>query len=577
MVGIRIRIGNENIALMNFRQDELNRFEINIPLFKSICSQLAIAVSNIIANEKITRKEQEKSLLLEFSNNIAAIRDKFLLAKVLTNQLNKLFGIQDYAIHALSEDKKTHRPILYDPDAEITKAPVFQQMIAHPSDVNDGVFNSVLNATDPLTFNINDWVRSSKPPTYTEAAVSLGIVKLTGIAIRVGGEAIAVMNFRHDDSNRFEINKQLFKSICSQLATAVSNIIANEKIENQLIEINKYKQQLEEEKIYLKEEIATTLNYAEIIGESPEIQKIFRLVEQVADSDSTVLLLGETGTGKELVARAIHNASSRKNKLMVKINCAALPANLIESELFGHERGSFTGAIERRIGKFELANNGTLFLDEIGEMPLELQVKLLRVLQEQEIERVGGKTTIKVDVRIIAATNRDLENEMAAGRFRSDLYYRLNIFPINLPALRNRKEDIPILASSFITRFAKKSGKQINNLSKKALQDLSQYDWPGNIRELEHMIERSVLLTTGDTIKEIYLPSAKQNKSTPVTEEVAVAKTIDDNEKEHILKILKHVKGRIAGEGGAAELLGVPPSTLNSKMKRLGISRKFTV
>jgi transcriptional regulator with GAF, ATPase, and Fis domain len=330
---------------------------------------------------------------------------------------------------------------------------------------------------------------------------------------------------------------------------------------------------LEEEKIYLKEEIETTLNYSDIVGESAVMQKTFRLVSQVAPSDSTVLILGETGTGKELIARAIHNSSPRKNKLMVKVNCAALPANLIESELFGHERGSFTGATDRRLGKFELANHGTLFLDEIGDMPLELQVKLLRALQEKEIERVGGRNTIKIDVRIIAATNRNLEKEMAEGRFRTDLYYRLNIFPITLPALRERKEDIPNLALYFIERFAKKAGKEINTISNKALHEMVNYNWPGNIRELEHLIERSILLTNGDTIKQIHLPNQGQQAFKTEPEEDFVIKTFEEHERDFILNTLKYCNGKVRGQQGAAALLGLPASTLNSKMKRLGIKK----
>jgi transcriptional regulator with GAF, ATPase, and Fis domain len=259
---------------------------------------------------------------------------------------------------------------------------------------------------------------------------------------------------------------------------------------------------------------------------------------------------------------------------MVKVNCAALPANLIESELFGHERGSFTGALERRVGKFELANNGTLFLDEIGEMPLELQVKLLRALQEKEVERIGGKSTIKVDVRIIAATNRDLEKEMAEGRFRSDLYYRLNIFPISLPPLRLRKDDIPALATYFIQRFSKKAGKKISKVNNSAVQELVRYNWPGNIRELEHLVERSILLSSGDTIKRFELPSPRQEEPTKSSGKELKLKTIDDNERDHILSVLKYCNGRISGEGAAAEILGVPKSTLHSKMKRLGIRRE---
>jgi formate hydrogenlyase transcriptional activator len=292
-----------------------------------------------------------------------------------------------------------------------------------------------------------------------------------------------------------------------------------------------------------------------------------------------VLILGETGTGKELIARAIHNHSPRANKLLVKVNCAALPANLIESELFGHEKGSFTGATERRIGKFELANGGSLFLDEIGEMPLELQVKLLRALQEREIERVGGKGVIRVDVRIIAATNRKLEEEVREGRFRTDLYFRISTFPIHLPALRHRKSDIPLLATYFAERFAKKSGKAIDTISQRAIQDLMLYHWPGNIRELEHQIERSVLLTQGHTIKLIQLPVAATNSQNENGAEKAEwempIRTIDEHERELIIRTLRHCGGKVSGANGAAALLGVPSTTLNAKIKRLGIRKNF--
>ena len=258
--------------------------------------------------------------------------------------------------------------------------------------------------------------------------------------------------------------------------------------------------------------------------------------------------------------------------MMVKVNCAALPALLIESELFGHERGSFTGAFERRIGKFELAHDGTLFLDEIGELPLELQVKLLRALQEKEIERVGGKATIKVNVRIVAATNRDLEKEMSAGRFRTDLFYRLNIFPIQLPPLRERREDIPFLASHFIKLHAKKIGKRIDGLNSTVLQELMKYNWPGNIRELEHLLERSVLLATGDTIDKVSLPSMKVEAETRAAYEFpARPQSLADNEKHHILAVLKYCGEQVSGKNGAAAILGIPPSTLISRMKRLGI------
>jgi formate hydrogenlyase transcriptional activator len=354
------------------------------------------------------------------------------------------------------------------------------------------------------------------------------------------------------------------------------NRIAKERIERQLKEISIYKQQLEDEKSYLQEEINIVHHHSEIIGQSQSLKSIFHLIDQVAASDSTVLILGETGTGKELVARAIHSHSPRSGKLMVKINCAALPANLAESELFGHEKGSFTGAAERRIGKFELAHNGTLFLDEVGELSLELQVKLLRALQEKEIERIGGKTIIKTNVRILAATNRNLLKEVEKGNFRSDLYYRLNVFPITVPPLRERTEDIPFLTSYFIERISRKTGRDVKAISKSALKKLIAYSWPGNIRELEHLIERSLLLNSGNIIREIHLPRINHIKHGDTEAEHPI-KTIDENERDHILFILKRCNGKISGTGGAAELLNIPATTLNSKIKKLKIRREHVL
>jgi len=548
--------------------------EHDLGLIKSIAYQLSPAIANVLANEDIQNREKEKGLLLAFSNTITSVRDKNVLAKILKQQLKDLFDITDYVIHSLSNDKRKYTPILFDPDANFTQYPDFKKLVNNWTDVNDGLFNKILAADDPIFFDIDECICQPGSPDYLKIAKAINLQQMIGVSIRLGQENIAIMTFIHNDYARIVNQYHLFKCILSQIALSISNMLANEKVNKQLEEINNYKHQLEEEKIYLKEEIETTLNYAEIVGESPVMQKVFRLVAQVAPSDSTVLLLGETGTGKELIARAIHNNSPRKNKLMVKVNCAALPANLIESELFGHERGSFTGATERRLGKFELANNGTLFLDEIGEMPLDLQVKLLRALQEREIERIGGNTTIKVNVRFIAATNRDLEKEMLEGRFRRDLYYRLNIFPIELPPLRSRKEDIPLLAIYFIQRFAKKAGKDIITLNNRALQELVQYKWPGNIRELEHIIERSVLLAPGDTIKQVHLPAAQQQQATVIEEAEFVIKTIDEHERHAILKTLKYCGGRIGGDGGAAMLLGLPTSTLNSRMKRLGIRKE---
>ncbi len=322
-----------------------------------------------------------------------------------------------------------------------------------------------------------------------------------------------------------------------------------------------------------KKEVSSGDTYKDIIGAGPEMQHIFHLLSQVAAAQSTVLILGETGTGKELIARAIHSASPRWNRQMVKVNCATLPANLIESELFGHEKGSFTGATERRIGKFELANHGTLFLDEIGEMQPGLQVKLLRAIQEKEIERIGGKKTIKTDVRIIAATSRNLQKEAAEGHFRNDLFYRLNVFPIVLPPLRDRIEDIPLLAAHFIARFSRSAGKKNVRLSGAAMKQLMAYNWPGNVRELEHALERSILLMQGNVIRDIHLSSVQPVTEKKLRADEDYSRTLAEVEREYILGVLNKCGGKVFGPGGAAEILGLHVSTLNHRIRKLGIQK----
>ncbi|RKR09101.1 transcriptional regulator with GAF, ATPase, and Fis domain [Flavobacterium sp. 90] len=318
----------------------------------------------------------------------------------------------------------------------------------------------------------------------------------------------------------------------------------------------------------------SVIGFEGIIGNSNHMITVFDYIRKVAPSDTSVLVLGESGTGKEKIAQSIHALSPRKDKPLVIINCGAIPENLAESLLFGHERGAFTGALDKRIGKFELADGGTIFLDEIGEMPLELQVKLLRVLQEREIERIGGKAPLKIDVRIVAATNKNLEEEVAAGRFRMDLYYRLHVFPIMVPPLKKRKEDIPELASHFMQVYSEKMGRKVPSLSENALQQIMNYNWPGNIRELEHVIQRAILLTDGNTIKEIEISPSSKMHPDQANESFSI-KTILENERDYILYILKKCNGKISGTGGAAEILDIHPSTLNSKIKKLEIKREL--
>lgn len=315
-------------------------------------------------------------------------------------------------------------------------------------------------------------------------------------------------------------------------------------------------------------------SFEAIVGNSPELLKVLDNISLVSQAEISVLITGESGTGKERVAHSIHELSRRRGKPYVVVNCAALPHELIESELFGHEKGAYTGATDKRIGKFEQADGGTIFLDEIGEMPLEAQMKLLRVLQEKEIDHLGGRQSVKVDIRVIAATNRRLEKEVAEGRFRLDLYYRLNVFPIALPPLRARKEDIPLLAAHFLRIYEKDTGKKIDHFSQFALSQLASYDWPGNIRELGHFVQRCMLTAKSPVISEVQLPAVIATEDKPAFKAFTL-KTLEEMEIEHIVGVLKNCKGKVCGAGGAAEILDLPPSTLNSKMKKLGIKREY--
>ena len=340
-------------------------------------------------------------------------------------------------------------------------------------------------------------------------------------------------------------------------------------LKDALKEVERLKDQLEEENIYLRQEIKLTHNFEEILSQDAGFKAALSHVEQAAPTDATILILGETGTGKELIARAIHNLSPRKNRPLVKVNCAALPANLIESELFGHEKGSFTGAIAQKIGRFELAHNGTIFLDEIGELPLDLQVKLLRVLQEGEFDRLGSAETIRVDVRVIAATNRDLGKEVREGAFREDLFYRLNVFPVHVPPLRDRKDDIPILVEHFLRRYCKKTGRVIDVIPQKTMDTLQAYHWPGNVRELENIIERAVILSRG---KRLELGDWFAAEPDIPASDAEIA-TLEELERNHILHVLKLTRWRVSGPKGAAKILDINPQTLVSRMKKLGIER----
>jgi formate hydrogenlyase transcriptional activator len=399
------------------------------------------------------------------------------------------------------------------------------------------------------------------------------------VPLMVGGKAIGTLAIGSEQPNQFsEMDAEFLREVAKQIALAVANMTSYE-------EIAALKARLEKENVYLQEEIRTEHNFEEIVGNSPALLTVLRKVEQVAATGSTVLIRGETGTGKELIARAIHGRSPRKHRPLVKVNCSAISAGLVESELFGHMKGAFTGAIERRIGRFELADGGTIFLDEVGELPLETQVKLLRVLQEHEFEPVGSSRSVRVDVRVIAATNRDLEDAVRSGAFRSDLFYRLNVFPLDMPPLRDRRSDIPQLAAVFLVHYATQLGKSMEGIAIEAMERLASYPWPGNVRELQNVIERAVILARGPILElepdlvSMLIPSvlsATTNGAseavTPTPQSAAFA-TLAEIEREYILRTLGQTNGIVEGPKGAARLLNLHPNTLRHRMAKLGIRR----
>lgn len=553
VVGVRLRHADVNLGILWLMIEE-----INIQLLQGICSQISIAMANIKATEQITKTQQEQAFLLDFSNDLALVKTKEELQTAIASVFDKLMHTKLAMIRVIDEDGFTLRPFMNDTSMFENAKDLYEKMVAHKITIDEPYTAKVLASTEGIVFNVEEEIKSGND--YAKLWKSTGLKNMYSLPLKAGNQNIGTIWFLAD-----WLSQLMLKGICAQISVAIANIQANEKL-------FAYKKQLEVENDYLKEQIKTIYNFSEIIGSGPQMEEVYRLMSLVADSSTTVLVLGETGTGKELIARALHNASPRKSKLMIKVNCAALPANLIESELFGHERGAFTGAVDRRIGKFELANHSTLFLDEIGELPLESQAKLLRVIQEREVERVGGKQTIKLDVRLIAATNRNLEEEVKAGRFRADLYFRLNVFPIELPPLRDRMEDLEPLTHFFVQKFSKNTGRQIRKVSPKVMHQLRSYTWPGNVRELEHLIERSVLLTTDGQLQEVYIP---KHNATEGKQEIAQLsnQSLEEVERSYIIEVLKRCQGKISGLGGAAAILDIPGNTLHSKMKKLNITK----
>jgi formate hydrogenlyase transcriptional activator len=405
------------------------------------------------------------------------------------------------------------------------------------------------------------------PSPHYRRFMAMGCKSECSVPLITGNRTLGTLEIaRITDDVWTDSDVEFLVQVAGQVAIALENALSYR-------ELSEMKERLATEKLYLEDEIRLDHNIGNMVGEGPAFQSVLKGVQTVAPSDATVLVLGETGTGKELVARAIHELSHRGKGSFVKVNCAAIPATLLESELFGHEKGAFTGAAGQRIGRFELAHQGTLFLDEIGEMPLELQPKLLRAIQDHEFERVGGNRTIRTDARFVAATNRDLKAMVEQNRFRADLYYRLHVFPINVPPLRERPEDIPLLTRFFVQKYANRMNRRIETIPAAVMEALSRYAWPGNIRELQNVIERSVLLTTGSTLR-LAMPEVI-SKHQPPAPRASGAERSEAAEREAILRALQEAHGIVGGPNGAAARLGLKRTTLYSRMQKLNISRQY--
>ncbi|HEV7511233.1 MAG TPA: sigma 54-interacting transcriptional regulator, partial [Candidatus Acidoferrum sp.] len=592
VIRVPLTTAHRRLGTLGIASRDRNTYSLQDVCFLQLLSRVvALAIDDALnrrrsqaARLELERQNTRLSLLLDLTNRITSNLDLTDLLRTILGSVRQVMECDLVAISLLDSESGQFR--IYALDFPTGNGFIHEELVTS----QDGVSRRAFETLKPVI--VNQFDRAEFGPENYQIALGEGLKTLCVAPLVNRGRAIGVLCLGRKEDNSFsEHDAEFLAEVAGQVAIAIENALAYR-------EISELKDKLAQEKLYLEEEIRSELNFEHIIGSSPALKEVLELVETVASSDSTVLLLGDTGTGKELIARAIHDHSRRKDRTFVKLNCAAIPTGLLESELFGHERGAFTGAISQKVGRLELAHQGTLFLDEVGDIPIEIQPKLLRALQEREFERLGSTQTRKVSVRLVAATNRDLEKMIAAREFRSDLYYRLNVFPIRIPPLRERREDIPLLVRFFVQKLSGRMQKHIETIPAAAMKALTNWDWPGNIRELENFVERAVILTRGKSL-EVPIPELLKSRVEPpvpnnngpqdeisriVRETIseinkgatrAAAKEHDETERQKIVRVLRETKGRVGGADGAAVRMAINRTTLISRIKKFGINPRL--
>ncbi len=575
-------LGGKGIGTLNIGSDEKGRYtDADAEFLLQVANQVALAVGNMKSYGEIASLKTEVECtaeryrtLLEINNTFISNLTRESLLHSVSEILRRIVPFNGAVITLYNPKNETFRYYAIESSAALEFFQPGQEFSA-----KDTVASWVFEHQLPV---MRRDLQIEQRTANDRRLVAIGTRSDCMVPLIVGGKSIGTLVVGSTKPNQYsEADAEILREVANQVALAVGNMLAYE-------EIAELKARLETENVYLQEEIRTDHNFEEITGNHPSLLEVLQKVEQVAPTDSTVLIYGETGTGKELIARAIHDRSARKSRPLVKVNCSAISAGLVESELFGHVKGAFTGALDRHVGRFELADGGTIFLDEIGELPLGTQVKLLRVLQEREFEPVGSNRPVRVDVRVIAATNRNLQESISKGEFRSDLFYRLNVFPIDLPPLRERGTDIAQLAMFFLARFSKKFGKSIQRMPQATIERLIKYSWPGNVRELQNVIERAVILSRSSVLElepdlvpaltpadsaDVDVGDNSSAPAPPAGHAAPTPTTLEELERSHIIAVLKQTGGVVEGPRGAAKILGLHPNTLRHRIQKLGLKR----